>query len=121
MASFNDDFTMTINGRAVSSHMALDAINPATEEVIAEFPDAAREHLEEAVAAAQGAFPGWSGRPVSERQRMVREFGAAIEANAEALMSLLTAEQGKARDGAEWEVGGSAAWCTAIAEQELKE
>ncbi len=121
MASFNGDFTMTINGRAVSSHMALDAINPATEEVIAEFPDAAREHLEEAVAAAQDAFPDWSRRPVSERQRMVREFGAAIEANAEALMSLLTAEQGKARDGAEWEVGGSAAWCTAIAEQELKE
>ena len=121
MASFNGDFTMTINGRAVSSHMALDAINPATEEVIAEFPDAAREHLEEAVAAAQGAFPDWSRRPVSERQRMVREFGEAIEANAEALMSLLTAEQGKARDGAEWEVGGSAAWCTAIAEQELKE
>ena len=121
MTDFNGDFTMTINGRSVSSHMALDAINPATEEVIAEFPDAAREHLEEAVAAAQDAFPDWSRRPVSERQRMVREFGEAIEANAEALMSLLTAEQGKARDGAEWEVGGSAAWCTALSEQELKE
>ena len=121
MASIEDEFTMTINGKAVSSHAALDAINPATEEVIAAFPDATRDHLEEAVSAARTAFPGWSRLPVSERQRMVREFGEAIEANAEAFMSLLTAEQGKARDGAEFEVGGSAAWCMGVAEQELRQ
>ena len=111
MTQFDDAFTMTIDGKAVSSHATLDAINPATEDVIANFPDATREQLEEAVSAAQAAFPSWSRLPVSERQQMVREFGRAIEANGEALMSLLTTEQGKARDGAEFEVGGSAAWC----------
>jgi acyl-CoA reductase-like NAD-dependent aldehyde dehydrogenase len=121
MTSIEDEFTMTINGKAVSSHGALDAINPATEEVIAAFPDATRDHLEEAVSAARAAFPAWSRLPVSERQRMVREFGEAIEANGEAFMSLLTAEQGKARDGAEFEVGGSADWCRGVAEQELRE
>ena len=121
MTDFNSEFTMTINGQAVSSHSQLEAINPATEEVIAEFPDATQSHLEEAVQAAQQAFPAWSRLPVSERQRLVREFGEAIAANGEALMSLLTTEQGKGRDGAEFEVGGSAAWCAGISEQELKE
>lgn len=121
MTDFNSEFTMTINGQAVSSHSQLEAINPATEKVIAEFPDATQSHLEEAVQAAQQAFPAWSRLPVSERQRLVREFGEAIAANGEALMSLLTTEQGKGRDGAEFEVGGSAAWCAGISEQELKE
>lgn len=121
MTTLNDSFTMTIDGKAISSHATLDAINPATEEVIAAFPDATRDHLEEAVTAARAAFPSWSRLPVSERQRMVREFGQAIEANGEALMSLLTTEQGKARDGAEFEVGGSAAWCAGVAAQQLPE
>jgi acyl-CoA reductase-like NAD-dependent aldehyde dehydrogenase len=121
MTTLSESFTMTIDGKAVSSHATLDAINPATEKVIAAFPDATRDHLEEAVTAARSAFPGWSRLPVSERQRMVREFGQAIEANAEAFMSLLTTEQGKSRDGAEFEVGGSADWCTGVAAQELPE
>lgn len=121
MTHFSSDFTMTIDGQSVSSHTELEAINPATEETIARFPDATRDHLENAVTAAAKAFPEWSRRPVSERQSLILEFGKAIEANAEALMSLLTAEQGKGRDGAEFEVGGSAAWCAGISEQELKE
>ena len=121
MTDFNNAFTMTIDGKAVSSHATLDAINPATEEVIATFPDATRDQLEEAVGAARAAFPAWSRLPVSERQRRVRDFGEAIAANAEDLMSLLTAEQGKGRDGAEFEVGGSAAWCAGVAEQALRE
>ena len=121
MTSFNSDFTMTIDGKSVSSHVELEAINPATEEVIASFPDATRDHLEEAVTAARNAFPAWSSRPVSERQDMIREFGKAIEAHSEELMALLTTEQGKGRDGAEFEVGGSADWCVGISEQALPE
>lgn len=112
-------YQMTIDGRAVDSDQRIDAINPATEEVIAAVPDANRAQLDAAVAAAKGSFPAWSARPLAERQALVARIGDAIEANAEAFMRLLTMEQGKARAGAEWEIGGSVAWCREIAKQEL--
>lgn len=117
--SFETDYTMTINGEAAKSPQSLEAINPATEAVIARFPDATPEQLDMAVAAAKAAFPAWSARPVAERQALVSRIGDIIEENAEDFMRLLTREQGKARSGAEWEIGGSAIWCREIAKQEL--
>ncbi|USI77622.1 aldehyde dehydrogenase family protein [Sphingopyxis sp. USTB-05] len=117
--NFFDDYTMTIDGRAGVSAATIEAINPATEEVIAQVPDASRAQLDEAVDAARRAFPAWSARPVAERQAFVSKIGDAIEAHAEDFMRLLTREQGKARAGAEWEIGGSVIWCREIAKQEL--
>lgn len=117
--NFNGDYTMTIDGKAVSAASTFEVFNPATEEVIATVPDSSRDQLEAAVSAAKAAFPAWSARPLAERQAFVAGLGDAIEANAEELMRLLTREQGKAFKGAEWEVGGSAFWCREIAKQEL--
>ncbi|WP_429932766.1 aldehyde dehydrogenase family protein [Agrobacterium vitis] len=117
--NFNGDYTMTIDGKAVSAASSFEVFNPATEEVIAKAPDASREQLEAAVSAAKAAFPAWSARPLRERQAFVARLGDAIEAHAEEFMRLLTREQGKAFKGAEWEVGGSAIWCREIAKQEL--
>ncbi|MVA73038.1 aldehyde dehydrogenase family protein [Agrobacterium vitis] len=117
--NFNGDYTMTIDGKAVSAASSFEVFNPATEEVIAKAPDASREQLEAAVSAAKAAFPAWSARPLRERQAFVARLGDAIEAHAEEFMRLLTREQGKAFKGAEWEVGGSAVWCREIAKQEL--
>ncbi|HJT40278.1 MAG TPA: aldehyde dehydrogenase family protein [Sphingobium sp.] len=116
---FFSGYTMTIDGVAADSPARIEAINPATEEVIATVPDASREQLETAVAAAKAAFPAWSARPLAERQALVAKIGDVIQANAESFMRLLTLEQGKARAGAEWEIGGSAVWCQEIAKQEL--
>ncbi|WP_240704876.1 aldehyde dehydrogenase family protein [Croceicoccus sediminis] len=110
---------MTIGGKSVDAESHFEAVNPATEQVIAQVPDASHEQLETAVAAAKAAFGPWSARPVDERQAMIARIGDAIEENAESFMRLLTLEQGKARAGAEWEVGGSAHWCREIATQEL--
>ncbi len=120
MTRFYEDFTMTIDGEPATSDKTFDAINPANEKPIAQVPDASREQLESAVAAAKGAFPAWSATPLSERQKLVAKLGDVIEANTEDFIRLLTMEQGKARAGAEWEIGGSAAWCREIAKQELK-
>ncbi|MUZ64339.1 aldehyde dehydrogenase family protein [Agrobacterium vitis] len=117
--NFNGDYTMTIDGKAVSAASSFEVFNPATEEVIAKAPDASREQLEAAVSAAKAAFPAWSARPLAERQAFVARLGDAIEAHAEEFMRLLTREQGKAFKGAEWEVGGSAIWCREIAKQKL--
>ncbi|HJQ17111.1 MAG TPA: aldehyde dehydrogenase family protein [Allosphingosinicella sp.] len=119
MTDFFDNYTMTINGAAVTSDRHFDAFNPATEEVIAAVPEATREQLDAAVAAAKAAFPSWSARPLAERQALVAKIGDAIEAHAEDFIRLLTREQGKARKGAEWEIGGSVIWCREIAKQEL--
>jgi acyl-CoA reductase-like NAD-dependent aldehyde dehydrogenase len=117
--NFNADYTMTIDGKAVSASSTFEVFNPATEEVIATAPDASRDQLEAAVSAAKTAFPAWAALPVAERQAFVSRLGDAIEAHAEEFMRLLTQEQGKARKGAEWEVGGSYIWCREIAKQEL--
>jgi len=116
---FFSDYSMTIDGQAATSPATLEAYNPATEEVITNFPDASRDQLEAAVAAARRAFPAWSSRPVEERQALVAKMGDAISAHAEDFFRLLTMEQGKGRAGAEWEIGGSAIWCQEIAKQSL--
>lgn len=113
------DYTMTIDGVPAKSDTTFEAFNPATEEVIAKVPDASRAQLEAAVASAKRAFAAWSAKPLADRQALVAKIGDAIEARAGDFMRLLTLEQGKARKGAEWEIGGSVIWCREIAKQEL--
>jgi acyl-CoA reductase-like NAD-dependent aldehyde dehydrogenase len=115
------NYALTINGQRVHSADTAQAINPATEEPICEYPLATREHLEEAVAAAKRAFPAWAATPLVERQQMVSKLGDLIEANQEAFIQLLITEQGKGRAAAEWEIGGSVYWCREIAKQSLAE
>ena len=116
---FFSDYIMTIDGRKVIAETGFEVVNPATEQAIATAPEASREQLEEAVRAAKSAFPAWSQRPPAERQALVSKIGDAIEARAEDFKRLLTMEQGKARAGAEWEIGGSVIWCREVATQEL--
>ncbi len=118
--NFDADYRMTIDGKLVGASQAFDVYNPATEEVFAQAPEATRDQLEEAVAAAKRAFPAWSTRPAEERRALVSKIGDIIQENAEDLMRLLTLEQGKARAGAEWEIGGSSIWCHEIAKQALE-
>ena len=116
---FFADYRMTINGRLETAAATFDTINPATEEVLAPVPDAGRDQLDAAIAAARAAFPAWSARPLAERQALVAAIGDAIERHGEDFKRLLTLEQGKARAGAEWEIGGSVIWCREIATQSL--
>ncbi|PBC35220.1 aldehyde dehydrogenase [Rhodococcus sp. ACS1] len=112
---------MTIGGRSVTAPGTAPVYNPATAEVIAEVPVATSDQLDEAVEAAQAAFTGWSATPLTERQAIVSAIGDRLEAHAEEFLALLTAEQGKPRAMAEWEVYGSIAWFREIAKQSLPE
>jgi len=113
------DFVMSINGEAVTTEHTLPVFNPATRSVFAQVPDASKAQLDATVAGAQQAFAGWSQTPVDQRQAALERFADLLEENAEELMTLLTAEQGKPRAGTEWEVFGSATWLRAIATQRL--
>jgi acyl-CoA reductase-like NAD-dependent aldehyde dehydrogenase len=119
MTNSKDQYVMTIGGKSVGGDTQIDAFNPATKEVIASFPDARREQLDEAVRSAREAFRDWSVTPLSERQRAVAAIGEVLTENAEELMALLTREQGKPRAGAEWEIFGSADWCAEVSKQSL--
>ena len=118
---FDADFSMTLNGRGVTTGRSFPALNPATREIIAEVPDGNRRHLNRAVAAARAAFAGWSRAPLSERQQRVRDLAQVLEQHAESFMALLTREQGKPRADAEWEILGSVAWLKAMATMDVPE
>ena len=118
--NFFAEYTMTIDGKPATSSDVIEAINPATEAVIATVPDATREQLDQAVAAAKRAFPAWSARPLAERQALVTRIGEVLQSHAEDLSRLLTLEQGKAKPGADWEIGGSIAWCGGMAAMSLE-
>lgn len=107
--------SLTINGAAVAGADQFDVINPATEEVFAQSPAASLDQLEQAVAAAQAAFPGWRDTPREERNALIDKMGDAIAAHEDELAELLVAEQGKPLANArEQEVQTSVAWCRAV-------
>ena len=114
-------FPMTIGGDSVTTASTAPVYNPATKEIIAGVPIASRGDLDAAVAAAKATFVTWSATPLEERQAIVAAIGDRLEAHAEEFLALLTAEQGKPRPMAEWEVYGSVAWFREIATQSLDE
>ncbi|MAW82145.1 MAG: aldehyde dehydrogenase [Parvularcula sp.] len=116
---FNNQYSLSINGKMISAGKTFGVVNPATEEVFAEAPDASRTHLDEAVAAAKAAFPAWSGRPIVERKELVAAIGKCLEDNREEFSRLITLEQGKSRAGSDFEIDLSASWCRGVAEYDL--
>jgi aldehyde dehydrogenase (NAD+) len=119
--TFDQDFTLTIDGRPVAGDAAFDVLNPATEAVVAQAPDASHAQLDAAVAAARKAFPAWAATPIAERKAKILALAAAIGQNAEALKRLLTAEQGKPHADAFMDVMGGAAWLQGAAALDLPE
>ncbi len=90
---------MLINNEWVTaqSGKTFATINPATEELITEVPDADLRDVELAVAAARRAFDGgaWRKMSASERGRLMFKLADLIEANKEELARLETLDNGK--------------------------
>jgi len=114
-------YPMTIDGQAITTDQTIPVINPATEAVVATAPDCTKDQLDEAVAAARAAFPLWRARPYAERQAALRAIAATIAENADDLMRLLTAEQGKSHADALGEIHAAAWWIGVVADQQLPE
>lgn len=112
-------YSMVINGRRVEGAATLDVVDPATAEVFASCARADEAQLNDAVAAAKAAFPGWAATPHAERQAALNKWADAIEAELPRLTSLLTQEQGKPTGEAQFEVGGAAAILRYFAAQEI--
>jgi acyl-CoA reductase-like NAD-dependent aldehyde dehydrogenase len=108
-------YALIIGGRKVVSSRSFEVVNPATGETVANCPLGTVDDLDSAVAAARAALPGWAATPDEVRKRILGEIAALIEANANELAGLVTAEQGKPQigPGAPFEVGGAVAWTRA--------
>lgn len=80
--------------------------NPATEEVMAEVPDASAEDVDRAVQAARKAQREWRRVDALERTELLHECASQLEAAADGLAVLLTQEGGKTlkenRDEVDW-------------------
>lgn len=96
--------------------------DPATGELVGRAPEATTEDLDDAVARAKAAQPGWAARSEEERSKALHAAADAVEAKAEELAHLLSREQGKPLNGpnARFEVGACAAWLRATAEFRLE-
>jgi acyl-CoA reductase-like NAD-dependent aldehyde dehydrogenase len=108
---------MTINGGAAPTVATFGVVNPASGDVFAQAPACSRGQLDEAMTAAQTAFRTWTADD-KERRVVLGEMGDALEAAADRLAPLLTAEQGKPLDDARMEVGGAVAWLRYYADLE---
>ena len=87
--------TLRIAGeRVAAANGSFDVVNPATEEVIAQAPEASADQAREAAAAARDAFDRWSRTTPEERSALLARAGEALAANFDALLPTVIAETG---------------------------
>lgn len=85
-----------INGQSVTTAQRMqDVYNPATGEVSKQVALAPKETVEEAIAAAQAAFPAWRDTPPLKRARVMFRFKELLEQNADQICEMIGEEHGK--------------------------
>jgi len=113
------DYKNLIDGQMVDNGQWIDVVNPANEEVIGRVPACGKAELDRAVAGARRAFKTWSKTPIEERRKVINAMADAIQTNFDELFRLLTAEQGKPHQQAQFEIGGAPMMMKAQATLEL--
>ena len=75
--------------------MPFTAVNPATEEIIAEYPSHSAAEVEAALATAATAFRAWRRVPLSERAQLMNRAAELLEGEIPVIAQLMTSEMGK--------------------------
>ncbi len=89
----------------MASKDAIEVIEPATEQVMAEVPRAGIEETDAAIERAKRAFPGWRAIAPSERSAVLHRLANAIEERADDLATLEARNAGKPISDARGEMG----------------
>jgi malonate-semialdehyde dehydrogenase (acetylating) / methylmalonate-semialdehyde dehydrogenase len=85
-----------INGQTVSDHTRTQPVfNPAKGQSTKEVALAGKKTVEQAIAAAEAAFPAWRNTPVIKRARVMFRFKELLEKNADVICRLIGEEHGK--------------------------
>jgi len=97
---------MFINGdwSDAASGETTEVVNPATEEVIAEVPKGDASDVDRAVSAAREAFESWSLSTPADRSNALHKLADAIAGDAETLSRLESANVGKPKGVADFDV-----------------
>ncbi len=91
-------------------------LNPANGSVISECPDTPASVLDEAVAAAKRAQPGWAKLPAAARAKHLHALAAAIRTWQEEIARAISEEQGKILATSRAEVASTADYIDYMAE-----
>lgn len=119
---FKAPYMMSVGGKLVGANQTFDVFNPATGDVIAQAPEATREQVEAAIAAAKEAQPKWAGLSWEERSKYITAYADALDAHKEEIITLLTTEQGKPRHSmATVEVDYAIYWVREVAKRKLED
>lgn len=117
---FSGPYYLSIAGKLVEAEQSFDVMNPASGKVLAKAPAATAQQLEEAIAAAKGAFKSWSVLTYDEREAYLVAYADALQEHRDELAVLLTLEQGKPlKTMAEPEVDQSISWIRQIAARRI--
>ncbi len=92
-------------------------VNPATEELLAEYPAMTSSGLEETLVSVQRAAEHWKAAPVTERRKAMNRLGELLREEKESHGALMTREMGKPVKEAEAEVEKCAWVCEYYAEK----
>jgi lactaldehyde dehydrogenase/glycolaldehyde dehydrogenase len=112
------DYDNFVNGRFTSSQSPdrITVVNPSDGQAICTVPDSTAGDVEDALAAAAAAQPGWAKRPAIQRAQALRAIAARIREQVEPLARVITEEQGKILDLARVEVAFTADYFDYMAE-----
>lgn len=91
-----------INGQLVpdSGDRSQAVYNPATGEVARQVALASKATVEEAIAAAEAAFPAWRNTSPAKRSQVMFRLKVLMEEHSAAICEMVTAEHGKVHDDA---------------------
>lgn len=118
--------TLPIYGQLIDGSLAdgasqMAVVSPADAKPFALVPDATRDELAQAIAAARSAFGEWGLSSFGYRRECLLQFVEAIERGADEIATALTREQGKPLARARMEVANAMRSIKAIATLDLPE
>ena len=106
-----------INGQWVSGSSRLDVLDPSNGHKLVDVANLGAADADEAIAAANAAWPAWKAKTAKERSIILRKWFDLLMANQEDLGRIMTAEQGKPFGEAKGEVAYGASFVEWFAEE----
>lgn len=106
-----------INGQWVPGSSRFAVTDPATGQHLADVANLGPAEAEQAIAAANAAWPAWKAKTAKERSIILRKWYDLLMANQDDLGRIMTAEQGKPLPEAKGEVAYGASFVEWFAEE----
>ncbi|MEK0433029.1 MAG: hypothetical protein RL700_1236 [Pseudomonadota bacterium] len=106
-----------VNGQWVSGASRFDVHDPSTGNLLAQVANLGAKEAEQAVAAADAAWPAWRQKTAKERSQLLRRWFDLLMANVDDLARILTTEQGKPYAEAKGEIAYGASFVEWYAEE----